>query len=158
MLTAQTILLVEDDPNDQLLFIRASKKAGLTQPVFTATDGRQAINFLTGAGDFTDREKYPVPALVVLDLKLPLATGFEVLAVLRNHPETQQLPVVMLTSSENQRDIEQAYALGANGYLVKPPSNELLTALVVSLKNFLADPHTYPLTRPDLHGSATRIA
>ncbi|CAM2807213.1 response regulator [Rariglobus hedericola] len=136
MKTSKIILLVEDDPNDRFLFTRAAQKAGITDPVQSASDGQEAIDYLTGSGPFSDRLRYPLPDLVVLDLKLPLATGFEVLSAARQHPVTRHVPVVMLTSSQSEADITQAHALGANAYLVKPPSPEELLNLVRSIKDF----------------------
>lgn len=141
----RTILLVEDDPNDRLLFMRAVKKADITDPVQFASDGQAAIDYLSGAGEFADRVRHPAPDLVVLDLRLPLATGFEVLTALRQNVDTRHLPVVVLSSSPSSADIAHAYALGANGYLVKPSSSEDLLSLVLSLKSFWLTHNHSPL-------------
>ena len=144
MKTSKTILLVEDDPDDRLFFSRAALKAGITDPVQSVSDGQEAIEYLIGAGAFVERTRYPLPDLVVLDLKLPLATGFEVLNSIRQNPATRHLPVIILTSSQSEADIAQAYALGANGYLVKPPGPEELLRLVRSLKDFWLAQNRFP--------------
>jgi CheY-like chemotaxis protein len=136
MKTVKTILLVEDDCDDRFLFTRAAQKAGVTHLIQSASDGEEAIHYIAGSGPFAERSRHPLPDLVVLDLKLPLATGFEVLSNVRQNPATRLLPVVILTSSQSEADIAQAYALGANGYLVKPSSLEDLLNLVRSLNDF----------------------
>lgn len=149
----RTILLVEDDQNDRLLFMRAVKKADISDPVQFASDGQAAIDYLAGTGEFADRTRYPSPDLVVLDLRLPLATGFEVLASLRQNPDTRHVPVVILSSSPSGADIAQAYALGANGYLVKPSSAEDLLSLVLSLKSFWLTHNHSPIPSDPSTGS-----
>lgn len=129
----QTILLVEDDPNDVLLVQRAFRKANLDIPVQVVTNGEAAVAYLTGQDVFTDRETYPLPVLVLLDLKLPRKSGLEVLKWLREQPGLKRLPVVILTSSGEMGDINRAYDLGANSYLVKPVAFDSLLALVQSL-------------------------
>ena len=145
MKAPRTILLVEDEPDDRLLFTRAVRKAGIAEPVQSASDGEEAINYLAGSGPFAEREQFPLPDLVVLDLKLPLATGFEVLSAVRQNPDTRTMPVVILTSSQSEADIAQAYALGANGYLVKPSSPENLLNLVAALKDFWLTYNQFPM-------------
>jgi CheY-like chemotaxis protein len=120
MLQQATILLVEDDPNDVLLMQRAFEKARLANPLRIVRDGEEAIDYLAGEGIYSDREKYPIPLLVLLDLKMPKRSGFEVLAWLRSQEYLSSLPVVVLTSSEEVPDVAKAYRLGANSYLVKP--------------------------------------
>ncbi|MCI0497971.1 MAG: response regulator [Thermoplasmata archaeon] len=128
-----TILLVEDDPNDVLLIRRAFKKAELANPVQVVQDGERALDYLGGSGEFADRVRYPHPVLVLLDLKLPKNTGFEVLAWIRRHPGLKRLPVVVLTSSREVADINRAYELGANSYLVKPVNFDSLLDMVRAL-------------------------
>jgi CheY-like chemotaxis protein len=124
------ILLVEDDANDALLVQRAFRKANLANPIQVVEDGEQAITYLAGQGDFVDRGRYPLPAVVLLDLKLPRKSGFEVLAWLEDQPALNRLPVVVLTSSKETPDINRAYDLGANSYLVKPVAFEALLEMV----------------------------
>jgi CheY-like chemotaxis protein len=118
------ILLVEDDSNDALLLQRALRRAQIDYPVQVVTDGDQAICYLSGKAPFADRAQHPLPALVLLDLKLPRKPGLEVLAWIRNQrQEIKEIPVIVLTSSRHTVDIDQAYALGANSYMAKPEGN-----------------------------------
>ena len=116
----QFILLAEDDPNDVLLIQRAFEKAGLQQSLKVVRDGDEAIEYLSGQGNFSNRERFPIPFLLLLDLKMPATDGFEVLRWVRAEPELKRLLVVVLTSSNLQADVDRAYELGANSYLVKP--------------------------------------
>jgi CheY-like chemotaxis protein len=124
------ILLVEDDPNDVLLMRRAFRAAGLPEPGTVLSDGEEAIAYLAGENGFADREKYPLPTLLLLDLKLPRRSGFEVLEWLRQQERTSRLPVVVLTSSRQPDDVNRAYDLRANSYLVKPATLEGLREMV----------------------------
>ncbi|MBD0266636.1 MAG: response regulator [Tolypothrix sp. Co-bin9] len=127
-MSRRTILLVEDDPNDILLTQRAFRKANLEEASLQiVSDGDTAVFYLSGEGQYSDRNLYPLPVLMLLDLKLPRRSGHEILAWLRQQPELKRLPVIILTSSKENMDINQAYDLGANSYLVKPIG---LTALV----------------------------
>lgn len=114
------ILLVEDNPDDIILTRRALSKAGVEALLPTVTDGDAAVRYLEGADEFADRERSPIPLLVLLDWKLPRRSGLEVLTWIRSRPALAVLPVVVLTSSRQQEDIEQAYRAGANSYLEKP--------------------------------------
>jgi len=114
------ILLIEDDGNDILLIKRAFKKAKTINPLEVVTDGEEAINYLKGEGKYTDRIQYPLPIIILLDLKLPLKSGFEVLEWLKKQEGLKRIPVVILTSSSESKDINRAYDLGANTYLTKP--------------------------------------
>lgn len=125
-----TILLVEDDSGDVFRIQRAFKKANASSSLEVVTDGEQAIHYLNGQGVYQDRDRYPVPILILLDLKLPRYSGFEVLTWLRNESNLRHLPLVVLTSSEQQVDITRAYTLGANSYLVKPPDQNTLLEMV----------------------------
>src|SRR5579864_5000614 len=113
------ILLVEDDENDVFFFQRAMSKAGMTNPVQVAGDGQEAIDYLRGAGKFADRSKFPLPELILLDLKLPFVMGLDVLRWIREQSELVPI-VIILSSSREEEDIAAAYKLGANAYLVKP--------------------------------------
>ena len=114
------ILHVEDEENDILLFKIAFEQAGIPLPVQVVTNGQMAIDYLSGAGPFGDRSKYPLPCLVLLDLKLPSKSGFEVLEWLRAQPWLRRIVVIACTSAEHEQDIARAYELGANSYIVKP--------------------------------------
>ena len=130
------ILLVEDDPNDALLLERAFRKAGLLYPLSIVRDGDQAVDFLQGTGKYKDRVRYPLPRLMLLDLKLPRRSGHEVLKWVRSRPGLKRLPVIVLTSSSEPRDIVAAYDEGTNSYLVKPSNAELLAQMVSQLEKY----------------------
>jgi len=130
MLNDQVILLAEDDPNDVLLIRRAFEKAGLRDTLKVVDDGEQAINYLSGTGPYADRERFPVPFLLLLDIKMPGTDGFEVLQWARAEPDLKRLLIVVLTSSNLQADVDRAYELGANSYLVKPVSFDEMVNLI----------------------------
>ena len=131
-----TILLVEDDPNDVFLMKRALKATEIRNPLKIAGDGQEAIDYLSGDGKFGDREAFPLPSLVFLDLKLPYKSGFEVLQWIRSQPALDAVLVIVLTSSEEDRDIKETYRLGARSFLVKPPTQAMLFALMESMKDY----------------------
>lgn len=128
-----TILLIEDDANDVFLMQRALRKAEVPNPLQVMGDGDEAVEYLSGQGRFADRSQHPLPVLVLLDLKLPRKSGLEVLQWLRQQSELKRLPVVVLTSSKEPNDVNKAYDLGANSYLVKPLGFDALLNLVRSL-------------------------
>ena len=128
------ILIVEDDPNDVLFLKRAFKKADVRQALRVAKDGQEAIDYLSGAGRFRDREAYPLPCLVVLDLKLPKKNGLEVLQWLRHREDFKDLPVVMVTSSEEHSDRASADRHGVEAYRVKPVSLDALVGLAHEIR------------------------
>jgi len=137
MIHKHTVLLVEDDPNDILLIQRAFRKAKLTNiNMQVIQDGDAAIDYLDGAGDYTDRDRYPFPVLILLDLKLPRRSGLEVLGWLRQQPELRRLPVIILTSSQENTDVNRAYDLGANSYLVKPLGLNALVEVVTTINMY----------------------
>ena len=129
----QTILLAEDNSTDALMVQRAFKKAHLMNPVHVVDDGDKAVAYLSGNGVYADREKYPLPVLMLLDLKLPRRSGLEVLEWLRQQEGLKRLPVVVLTSSKESSDVNRAYDLGANSYLVKPVDFDPLLEMVKTL-------------------------
>ena len=114
------ILLVEDNPDDVELTIRAFDKCNLGNPLTVVYDGAQALEYLFCTGDFASRNPKEMPAVVLLDLKLPKIDGLEVLKEIRSHPSTQLLPVVILTSSLEEQDMINSYLNGANSYIRKP--------------------------------------
>lgn len=127
------ILLAEDNSTDALMIRRAFTKAKLQAALEVADDGDKAVAYLSGQGKFSDRVSHPLPVLLLLDLKLPRRSGFEVLAWIRQQAELKRLPVVVLTSSEESTDINRAYDLGANSYLVKPVDFDALLNMVKTL-------------------------
>src|SRR5436190_17356368 len=125
-----TVLHIDDDANDTALLQAAARSANLQFQLHNVEDGDRAIAYLSGSPPYSDRKMYPLPSLVLLDLKMPRATGFEVLKWIRKHPELGQLPVVVLSGSELHEDVRRAYLGGANSYLVKPIGFEALVKMV----------------------------
>ena len=130
-----TILLVEDDENDVFFFTKALKKINIDTPLQVARDGQQALDYFEGAEKFANRADFPLPNLVLLDLKLPRLRGLDVLKWIRqSHSRT--VIVIILSSSKNQADIAEAYDLGANAYLAKPGSFDLLVEVIRAINDF----------------------
>ena len=134
--TQYTILLVEDDPNDVFLIQRAFRKANLANPIQVMNDGEAAVQYLSGQEPYADRDRYPLPILMLLDLKLPRRSGLDVLEWLKQQPKLKRLPVVVLTSSREHIDLNRAYDLGANSYLVKPVAFDSLLNMVQTLNQY----------------------
>jgi CheY-like chemotaxis protein len=130
------ILLVEDQPTDVLLLRRAFSRANAATVLQTVEDGDAAVAYLSGEGEYADRRKHPFPHLLLLDLKLPRRSGLEVLDWVRQHAEFHRLPAVMLTSSSEIDDVNQAYDLGVNSYLSKPTAFEDLIRLVQTIDDY----------------------
>ena len=139
MKDTSTILLVEDNPDDIELIEYAFEKAGINRPPIVVRDGDAAADYLAGTGAFTDRLRHPLPTLILLDLKLPKRSGFEVLRVVRRQVSTKHTPVVILTSSNQSLDISRAYDMGANSYLVKPARQDALIEMVHTLNTYWVD-------------------
>jgi len=133
---SETILLADDDPDDVLLFRMALNQAGFQNPLFVVSDGQEAIQYLSGDGIYADRARFPVPQLLLLDLKMPQMSGFDVLAWLRERPEWKGLPVVILTSSCYEPDVRHAYELGANSFLTKPSDFQGFVGTVKQMARF----------------------
>ncbi len=125
--------LVEDNEDDVFFMRRALKGAGIAARVHVMTDGQSASDYLTGAGAYADRGRYPMPRLVFLDLKLPYCTGFEVLEAMRKQGTLSQTQVIILTSSPEERDRSRARELGACAYLVKPPTPAMLKEVLATI-------------------------
>lgn len=128
-----TLLLIEDNEDDIFIFERAYRRSGHQYPVQIVRDGLEAMNYLAGRECYADRAKFPLPFLILLDLKLPLHGGLDVLEWMRQQPALAGLPVVVLTSSAELRDIIRAHRLKARAYLVKPPSADTLKILPQAL-------------------------
>lgn len=120
MIKPSVILLVEDREDDVTLIRRAFRQAYLNNPLYIVRDGEQGVAYLKGTGPYSSRDEYPLPDLILLDLKMPRMDGFEFLQWLREEPGINRIPVIVLTSSDQLRDVNRAYALGANSFLVKP--------------------------------------
>jgi two-component system response regulator len=130
MMNTRPILLVEDNPDDEALALRAFSKLNISNKIIVARDGVEALDYLFATGQYADRSPHLVPALILLDLKLPRIDGLEVLRRIRAHATTKILPVVILTSSKEDQDIVQGYNLGANSYVRKPVDyNEFVHAV-----------------------------
>ena len=127
------ILLAEDDPNDVLSVQRAFQRNYVANPVQVVRDGEEALAYLSGQAPFADRERHPLPVLMLMDLKMPRKSGLEVLEWVRQQPGLKRLPIIVLTSSNQSPDINRAYELGANSYLVKPAGFDSLLDLVKNL-------------------------
>lgn len=143
-----TILLVEDDVHDVLFITKALNKAGVNSLIQVAKDGQEALDYLTGQGQFANREKYPLPCLVLLDLKLPRVMGLEVLRRLDQRRNFRRLVVVVLTSSQQPEDIDTAYDLGAKAYLVKPSGIDQLVPIAQAIKDFWLTQNRAPASSP----------
>ncbi|MHC1767642.1 MAG: response regulator [Verrucomicrobiia bacterium] len=139
------LLLVEDNEDDVFLMRRAMRTAEILSPMHLASDGRQALDYFGGVGKYADRSTYPLPAVVFLDIKLPLASGLDVLRWLREQPELRKLIVIMLTSSNYPDDVRQAYHLGANSYVVKPATFQQLVEFAEAFKRYWLTCNRTPL-------------
>ena|SRR5438477_3802653 len=128
------VLHADDDPNDLLLFKHACSSANFV--LESVSDGELAVAYLSGQSQYRDRARYPVPALVLLDLKMPRRTGFEVLDWIRGQATLKRLPVIVLTSSKHEADINWTYEHGANSYLVKPVGFEALVQMVKAIEHY----------------------
>ncbi len=124
------MLLVEDDENDAFFFKRALTQARPGLPLTVVTDGQQAVDYLDGNLNYSDRAVYPLPSVVLLDLKLPYLSGFQVLEHIKARTGLSQIPVYILTSSAQESDRSRAHDLGAAGYFVKPPTPEMLLQIL----------------------------
>ena len=130
------ILLVEDDDNYALILQHTMNAIGWKNPIRIVHNGDDAIDYLGGGGKYTDREAYPFPSVMFLDVKMPGKSGFDVLRWVRKHPECSVLPTMMLSTSDAERDVRLAYELGANGYFVKPAETDDLKALLRAAYEF----------------------
>jgi CheY-like chemotaxis protein len=143
------ILVAEDLPDDVVLLKHAFTKAGVHAPLYFVTDGQEAVEYLKGDHRYSDRATYPLPALLLLDLNMPRLSGFDVLKWVRNQSGLCRLPVVVFTSSEQPRDVNRAYELGANSYLVKPPALATLQQIAQHLGNYWLRVNLSPDIEPE---------
>jgi CheY-like chemotaxis protein len=143
------ILLIEDEDSDVLFMQIAMEGAGVKNPLCLARDGRQAIAYFKGEGEYADRQPYPLPGLVLLDLRLPYVPGLDILKWLRQQPAFTRTTVLVLSSSDQDADVEAAYRLGANGYLVKPPLVSELERIVRLIKKYWLDAEAPPTICPE---------
>jgi len=131
-----TVLIVEDEENDAFFLRDALKRAGIHNPIQVVEDGRLALDYLSGVGKFGDRTLYPLPSVIFLDLKLPQVNGLAILKWIREEAGLPSILVVVLTASRLDEDIERAYRLGANSYVVKPSSREKLVEILKDFGNW----------------------
>ncbi len=139
-----TILLVEDDPNDVFFLQYAFEQAGIKNPLRVVEDGQGAIDYLSGNGKYADRSQFPMPCLILLDLKLPIMMGLDVLRWIKEQPDLHTLVVIVMTSSKDPTDIHQAYRLGARSYLVKPLSVHERLEVAKAIKSYWLELNLLP--------------
>jgi CheY-like chemotaxis protein len=140
-----TILLVDDSENDIFLMRTAFKKAEFNIRLQEVHNGEQAIAYLKGEGQHSDRTLYPLPSVILLDLNMPMKNGFDVLSWVRAQPLFKYLSIIILTSSQRPEDVQLAFDLGASSYLVKPSSMESLAAMIRCLRDWIQLNHFPPL-------------
>ena len=146
--TDKVILLVEDNEDDVFLMKRAFKAAGIQNPVHVVNDGEAVIRYLSGEGQFAEREKFPFPSVMFLDLKLPYLSGLEVLKWKLEHPEIPPITIIVVTSSNEPTDLKTAYRLGASSYIVKPPTADQLLEIVKAFRLYWLTCNSFPENRP----------
>ena len=140
-------LIAEDDQDTQLLIQRAFKQADLAAPVYFVNDGEQAIEYLAGRGDYADRCRHPLPAILLLDLKMPFKDGFDVLRWIRADRHFRKLVVIMFSGSSLERDVEQAFELGVNSFVMKPVSFSELLQVIMAIHHYWFGCNHFP--QPD---------
>jgi len=143
------VLIAEDDSSDVFLLKRAFQLAQVPATLHFVRDGQEAIDYLEGQNDYKDRTEHPLPDLLLLDLKMPRLNGFDVLSWLRRQPGLKRLLVTVLTSSDQPDDINRAYDLGANSYLLKPHNSSQLSELVAQVKRYWLDLNQRPVALTD---------
>ena len=131
-----TVLIVEDDASDAKLLLRGFKKAKVLNPIVHLSNGDEALQYLAGAGRYGDRNKYPLPAVILLDLTMPGMSGIELMQWMRVQGEIKRIPVVVLTGDSNPNTVDAAYDLGANSYLVKPGNAVEIANMVHDIQRY----------------------
>ena len=148
------VLAAEDEESDAFILRLAFQKAGVSNPLVIVSDGHEAIDYLASHGRYSDRNAHPLPALLLLDLKMPRMSGFDVLRWLSMQPNFQHLPAIVLSSSSDESDLLRARQLGARDYFVKPLSLPDFVGIIKSLQSrwltdrIVAEPHAVPPVRP----------
>jgi CheY-like chemotaxis protein len=151
------ILLAEDRLDDIHLVKQAFLRAGIANPFYVVRNGEDALAYLEGSGKFADRARFPLPELLLLDLKMPRIDGFEVLKRIRPHQQLRQLRIVVLTSSQDIHDVNQAYQLGAHSFLVKPHEFENYISLARTMARFWFEHNHAPDYTIDEPAASSRL-
>jgi CheY-like chemotaxis protein len=138
------ILVAEDNENDVFLLQHALKKTNFDNPVRFVADGEEVMAYLEGEGRFADRAEHPFPGLLLMDIKMPRLDGLETLALIRNHPRYKRLVVIILTSSNREQDVNRAFDLRANSYLVKPGKPEMLVGMLGQIRGYWLGLNHFP--------------
>lgn len=133
---AAVILLVEDEPGDQELTRRALLSGNIKKDLYVVKDGEEALDYLYRRGRYTEGEWFPLPDLILLDLNLPRLDGRQFLTHIKADPDFRRIPVIVLTTSQDEKDIQQSYEIGANSYVVKPVTVERIMKLVHALETY----------------------
>lgn len=152
------ILLVDDNPHDVVLIRLAFRKVGIIDTIQLVKDGNEAMRYIKGEGAYADRHHYPVPTLILLDLKMPQANGFDVLQMIRQSPALNQVTIVVMSGSKDDGDIAKAYQLGASTYLVKPTRFEELVRMMETVKELGPWKKSRPIPAKSLDTGWTRRA
>jgi CheY-like chemotaxis protein len=144
VLNPAPILHVEDSEDDQFFLKRAFQAAGISNTVHCANDGQLAIDYLSSQGPYADRQQYAMPCIVILDLKLPKVHGLDVLKWIRHHKEFKPIVVIILSSSPLRNDVDTAYDIGVNSFLVKPLTSDQMTHLARLIKEYWLEINEFP--------------
>jgi CheY-like chemotaxis protein len=130
------IVLVDDNPHDVVLIRLAFRRVGIIDTIHLVKDGTEAMRYIKGEGVYADRHQFPLPTLILLDLKMPQTSGFDVLHWIREQPDLAKIIVVVMSGSKNDEDVDRAYALGADSYLTKPTRFEEMVRMMETLKEY----------------------
>lgn len=141
------ILLIEDNSSDVELTIRALKKQNLANNIMVVNDGAEALDFIFAKGKYADRDAENLPMVIFLDLKLPKINGIEVLKALKSDEKTRMIPIVIMTSSQEEKDIAESYKLGVNSYVVKPIDFEKFMKIIAELGFYWLAVNKHPFKR-----------
>ena len=139
-----TILLAEDDYDDRYLISEALDESGVETQLFIVENGEDLLDYLNGRGTYTNREKYPLPNMILLDLNMPLMDGREALAEIKKDPALRRIPVIVLTTSQAEDDVQETYDLGITGFITKPMTFSGLVDVMKSVGNYWFDSVTLP--------------